>query len=265
MTPKRLLSSTQCQMLAMEEKTAAFYLIEGTNSLSSLQKSTSFYPMAFGLVASGLERLLKLNIILGALHDLGLVPSRSDFRKLSHDLMTLSERALDSNRKPARSAQRFLRQDEVLSTLLSTLSDFAKDGRYLYMDRILDPNRQSSDPARNLRVVEDAIFRMTSDSGVATESWLFGCVLRGEIALYVRRRNEFILESLLAYLALLTKLFIDLAGTGEAGYLRIFLAERTFGRPPGRNEFRRVANSPELDRWEASLLDRFAIKDAPDV
>lgn len=253
-----LLDAAQCQMLAMEEKTAAFYLIEGTNSLSSLQKSTGFYPLAFSLVANGLERLLKLNIILGDLRDVGRVPTRPDFRRLSHDLMTLSERALCSGRRHAKSARRMLLQDEVLSALLSTLSDFAKDGRYLYMDRILEPSRQSTDPARSLRLVEDAIFRMTSESGAAKDSWLFGCVLRGEIALYIRRRNEFMLECLLAYLMPLIKLFVALAGTTEAGYLRIFLRERKFGRPPSRSEFRKLANSPELEAWELSLLDLLA-------
>jgi hypothetical protein len=127
-------------MLAMEEKTAAFYLVEVSRALSTLGKGTGFYPMAFGLVANGLESLLDVVMIAGTLRS--ELPSRTEFK--THDLLKLSETALLPKSGTAGAGRLLLRDDEILASLLATLSDFARGGRYLYMDGVLQPRTPHS-------------------------------------------------------------------------------------------------------------------------
>ena len=256
MSRQPVLSERQARMLVMEEKTCAFYLVEGSNSLSSLEKATGFYPVAFGLLASGLERLLKLDLILYEAHHQGSMPTRSRCRKVSHDLRALSGEVLQGSQRPAVRGRELLKTDRVLATLLDALTEFAKDGRYLYMDQIL--GRASTFSERPLSQVEDAIFALTSTEGDFRTSWMWSHVLRGEMATFVRRRNEYLIEALIGYLQCLIELFRLNAEMTEAGYLRVFLIERAFGRCPTRKQFRAVVGSPALDGWEDGLVAKLA-------
>ena len=249
----RVLSRFQCQMLVMEEKTAAFYLVEGANALSSLQKSTGFYPVPFSLLANGLERLLKLDLLLGELQRHGMLPRRGLLKKLSHDLWTLTDAALESKTTARDEARHLIDTDRILRSLVDALNDFAGDGRYLYLDQLLDPGRAPSDPREAWTRVEREVISATSDSGDVRNSWLWGHALRGESALFVRRRNELILRSLLDFIAALTRHFVALVPLDQPGSLRVFLHARPLGKPPTRTEFRSVANSADLASWEVTL------------
>ncbi|MPZ67991.1 MAG: hypothetical protein GEU71_00490 [Actinobacteria bacterium] len=237
--------------MAMEEKTAAFYLVEGLQALNALDKGTSFYPLAFGLVASGLERLLKLVIILESLRFQGVLPDKQELR--THDLLKLSEVTLRPMKSSAAVGRELLEKDPILTTLLIALNDFATEGRYLYMDGVLTPRRPALDPHKSFQQVEKAVLRSTSSTGEARHSKLFGYVLTGMGQTYVRRRNELIVGSLVGFLKPLVQLFVECAGTTTPGYLRILLDAAPDKRLPTRAELRKVVNSHELEEWEAEL------------
>ena len=253
------LSNFQSRMLVMEEKTAAFYLVEGVIALSSLQKSTSFYPAPFNLVANGLERLLKLDLLLGELYRRHMLPRRALLKRLSHDLWTLTDAVLETRTSGSREAKRLVDTDRVLRSLIDALSDFAGDGRYLYLDQLLEPNKAARDPWKAWdRVEREVINTTTTGTGELWTSWLWGHALRGETATFVRRRNEIMLKSLLDFVAALTRHFVEMIPLDEAGYMRIFLSDRPSGKPPTRAQFRSMANSPDLDAWELALESGFS-------
>lgn len=244
------LTLRQCASFVMEEKTAAFYLMDGLHALHSLDKSTGFYPLAFTLSASGLERLLKLVLVAGRLKASGEAPTRRELRQAGHDLRELAARAAEADRKVKQ-----LLPDPILGLTLATLNDFAKEGRYLYLDSIVDPGRTFADPKRCFRQLEDAIIEET---GGYQESWLWGYALVGMWPTFIRRRNEFIVDRMLRLVTALSSALARLLDV-PPGYTRAFAEPTDFGKPLSHVQFRKLVNSDVLKRWELeveSLLGR---------
>jgi hypothetical protein len=81
------------------------------------------------------------------------LPSRTEFK--THDLLQLSETALLPESGTAGAGRLLLRDDEILASLLATLNDFARDGRDLYMDGVLNPGRHTPEAGSQAQPATD--------------------------------------------------------------------------------------------------------------
>lgn len=251
----RPLSEEQAFHAVMEEKTSAFYLVEGLRVLNSLNKGTTFYPHAFGLCAQGFERLIKLVTVFAQRSVDGELPPKVT---ASHDLMLLLEDAIEHaerfDPRLTTKIRALISSDAVLQRTLESLTAFANKGRYVHLDGLL--GRPGRDPAKVFRRVDDAVLDATSPSGDRTDSQLFGLWLIGRWEEYYRERNRAIIDRLHTLVAQLAGLLAKAMDTDGCGYLRVFVAERTYGRPPTRTHFSALTNSSELIQWEETTVSR---------
>lgn len=129
--------------------------------LAELQASVPGRPRHFVfllLLATGIERLAKVVLHLRAMERDGkpLPPAvMRPGKGYGHDLVRLVDAVVDQCFTPEHLARPvavqdrdFLRHDPLFRSMLSLLSDFATNSRYVYMDGISDPASRTEPPAR---------------------------------------------------------------------------------------------------------------------
>lgn len=154
------LSTGQFLGLDSELETATFLMVEGLIALNLLSAANDFVHLPMQLLGQGLERLLKVEIVLLQVEIDGAVPESRSLK--THDLVSLLERILlaegltDYRRARAAAEEdiEFLESDELFYRMLRLLSEFGRGGRYFDLDSVLDPEsgaerrRPSDDFAR---------------------------------------------------------------------------------------------------------------------
>jgi hypothetical protein len=131
----------------IQELDVAMQLIE--TGLAILQRSRLYRAKYFAfllLLTSGLERLMKIILILRVLHTEKRYLTKNELRVLGHDLLNLRQQVLDScftsdycRRQLAQQDRTFIERDSTLAQLFDVLSDFARKDRYAYMDGVAEP------------------------------------------------------------------------------------------------------------------------------
>lgn len=114
------------------------------------------------LLATGMERLLKLVLHLRALETTGAFLSRTDMRRnYGHNLVELCDAVVSECFTPnyttlqaARRDREFLDANPTFRETLTLLSDFAMADRYVYMNGISDPAREGEWPERRWEDLE---------------------------------------------------------------------------------------------------------------
>lgn len=147
------MSSPKDQLIAkvslIREAEIALFSIESGLAALQLNRPYAAKPYYFiwmTLLATGLERFMKLLLCLESFDKRGAFLTTNDLRKYGHDLTRLKDDVLlnvfgDSYRDSEfkRSDTEFLRNNLDCEMLLSLLSDFARTDRYRYMDQVADP------------------------------------------------------------------------------------------------------------------------------
>ena len=138
----------------VQEAEIALELIE--TGLAILQRSKQYHTRHFSfllLLSSGLERLMKVMLILRAEATDQPYLSQDDLKSLGHDLKKLrthvSEKCFTSEYLQQPHAQRdqdFLTGDETLDKMFTVLSDFARQERYAYLNVIVEPKPWEEGP-----------------------------------------------------------------------------------------------------------------------
>lgn len=130
--------------IVSEAETGIFLLVEGLIAWSRLSGANDFRHLPLQLVSQGLERLLKLTLILAELEQ-DRLPTHREVREYGHRLPALTKRLesimSDTGHAASRPATaedlKFIQEDADLARLLQILSSFGEQGRYYNLDILL--------------------------------------------------------------------------------------------------------------------------------
>lgn len=138
------------KMALLQEAEIAIYSIQA--GLVALQKNRPYAPKPYYftwllLLATGLERLMKIVICLHEFETVGAFPSRQYLaRRIGHNLLRLRDEVIQRcytstylMRPFAQEDHKFVETDPLLNQLLGLLDDFARDDRYIFMNGIVEP------------------------------------------------------------------------------------------------------------------------------
>jgi hypothetical protein len=128
----------------------------GVAEIHRLGGANDFYELPLLVIATGLERLVKLTLAVALLERDGKTPPSREMRKkyghrlapLMHDLVAVVSAQPDYARRPAvRDDIAFLREDQRLSFILDLLGGFGQNGRFHRLDTLLgESTRAEEDP-----------------------------------------------------------------------------------------------------------------------
>ena len=117
--------------------------------LETLQQDKLYRRKTFGfftLLVMGLERFMKLILYLHTLETENKHMSQKDFKQLGHNLVELRDRVIEKCFTPeylldlqANNDLDYLKNDQALQEMLDILSNFATEGRYIYLDAVSQP------------------------------------------------------------------------------------------------------------------------------
>ncbi len=118
----------------------------GLSLVQSIQPYRTPVFLIFLVLSTGLERIMKIVLGMRLLTDEGRFLSRDELQRYGHNLRKLAEAVLDrcfngeATTPPIRRDDYlYIRNDELLNTLLCQLSEFAVRDRYVYMNGIVEP------------------------------------------------------------------------------------------------------------------------------
>lgn len=147
MTKSQVKDSMLQQIYLLQELDQAVLLID--TGLAMLQLSRPCHRKTFvflTLLASGIERLLKIVLCLRAIEVTGKFLTKKELKAFSHNLAGLVAEVVSQcftagylKRPIAQQDFDFLRADQLMQGIIELISDFAKADRYIFMDGISDP------------------------------------------------------------------------------------------------------------------------------
>ena len=159
-----------------ELETAHKLIVSGFGDLQEIDMANDFYHLPHLLLASGLERLMKCYICLVHEARNGSYPNTQDMKDLGHDLSKLSKNLEQDffavNDIPLlKDDYLFLKNNELLKSILSVLSEFGKFGRYYNLDVVTGRQTLPIDPKEQWEALERQIEDITPYLGEdATEA-----------------------------------------------------------------------------------------------
>nr|WP_319509621.1 hypothetical protein [uncultured Draconibacterium sp.] len=129
--------SKEVILLLKETGLAATSIEQGLNALRKANFSNKkLYYQAFFLLSIGIERILKLIVIVNNLVTKDRFPENNELKNYGHDIIDLFKKVT----KEIRPNEDFLNQDEIYLPILNFLSDFAKGSRYYNLDTLSGKN-----------------------------------------------------------------------------------------------------------------------------
>lgn len=120
-------------------------IIAALKELQITIQKTSYYFIAFQLLANGIERLLKCAICYGYLHKKGTFPNIKKLK--NHDITGFFKNFIDNyftqDRQVTKEDYLFLTENNEAIKLINLLSEFAKSARYYDLDIVTDNPQKS--------------------------------------------------------------------------------------------------------------------------
>ena len=121
------------------------HIIAGLRELQVSITETSYYSIAFQLLASGFERLLKCALCYGYLHKEERFPTLNEIK--DHSISNLLKKFItmfySTESRPAlESDKKFLVEDKFLKQLLDSLSEFGRYARYYNLNVVINDKNQ---------------------------------------------------------------------------------------------------------------------------
>lgn len=180
MTQQQALRNLTQHLSLIQELEIAVELLK--TGLALLQRSRLYRSPRFAymtLLANGLERLMKVILILEKLHTAQQFLTKDELKHLRHDLNTLLQTvetlcftSTYLQRPVAMADQQFL-QDAVVQQLIALLGNFGQQGRYAYMDATADPGNAPDHPDKLWDELESSLvpdYALLSSQGQETEA-----------------------------------------------------------------------------------------------
>ncbi|MFC1627535.1 hypothetical protein ACFL3H_00305 [Gemmatimonadota bacterium] len=137
------------QELSIVQATDAsvLFIQEGLRGLNTLSAANDFYQGPLQLLSQGYEQLMKVVLILFNYENDGSVPTSRDLKNYGHNLTGLLDTIIQNCRgsgypdtcQAAQSDIHFMNHDQFLRELLTILTDFGEQGRYYYLESIVNP------------------------------------------------------------------------------------------------------------------------------
>ena len=129
--------SKEVILLLKETGLAATSIEQGLNALRKAQFSNKkLYYQAFFLLSIGVERILKLIVIVNNLVTKDRFPENNELKEYGHNIIELFNKVTNEIRPD----EDFLSQNEIYLPILKFLSDFAKGSRYYNLDTLSGKN-----------------------------------------------------------------------------------------------------------------------------
>lgn len=174
------------------------------------------------LITSGLERLMKIILVLQIQQSEDRFLSKTELKKIGHNLQELCSSVVERcftprylQRPMAVGDKQFLQHDPLLQKMLLLLSDFAQEDRYAYLNAIANPERTLNPPNRRWEELEMEQIETTE---------LMGLIRAQQYDLAdIRMRHNLIvcLETMLRAFARLFR-FADLGDLAKSTSLKIW-------------------------------------------
>lgn len=152
-----------------ELETANHLLRHGFGNLQEVDLANPFYHLPHQLLASGLERLMKVYLVLLYEGTNGCFPPGDFIKTLGHDLTKLLAEIVDrhyggKNRPLVREEYEYIREDGVLAEIIRVLSLFGKKGRYYNLDVVAgDAPYETVDPKNEWKKIERTVMDAAPD------------------------------------------------------------------------------------------------------
>lgn len=130
-------NSKEVILLLKETGLAATSIEQGLTAIRKANFSNKkLYYQSFFLLSIGIERILKLIIIVNCIIDKGRFPENNELKKYGHDLLELFKRVT----KDSKPTDEFLKKDRLYLPIMTCLSNFAKGSRYYNLDTLSGNN-----------------------------------------------------------------------------------------------------------------------------
>jgi hypothetical protein len=162
MQKNRLKDSILQQIYVLQELDQAVLLIN--SGLAVLQMNKPYHRKYFvflTLLSSGIERLLKIIICLEAIRSKGKFPTKAELKSLSHNIPNLIREVVNRcftaeylKRPVAQQDLDFINNNQIINEIITILSDFAKNDRYIFMNGISEPAQSHNWPDRRWEELE---------------------------------------------------------------------------------------------------------------
>ncbi|HZL10627.1 MAG TPA: hypothetical protein VFC65_11575 [Prolixibacteraceae bacterium] len=147
------LDSKEVILLMKETGLAATSVEQGLNALRKANFSNKkLYYHSFFLLSIGIERILKLVIIVNSIVKNDKLPENNELKIYGHNLMELFSKVTSE----IRPSDYFLRQDDQYLSILGFLSDFAQNSRYFNLDTLSGKNK-GVDPLHEWHKIQTVI------------------------------------------------------------------------------------------------------------
>jgi hypothetical protein len=199
----------QQKIALLQEAEIALYSIE--TGLGHLAKNRPYAPKPyyfawFILLSTGFERLFKILICLHEFETTGTFPTRRFLqRTMRHDLLTLRDEVVRRcyvhpylDRDFAQDDRNFLATDTLLVHILSALNDFANEDRYMFMNKISEPDLGREWPKMRWEEIER----------IALSDDVFYRLLQDDYQELVRQANRLTQAHIERFTRALTRLFV---------------------------------------------------------
>jgi hypothetical protein len=170
----------QRKLSLLQEAEIALYTVEA--GLANLDKNMPYAPKPYYfvwylLLSTGFERLMKIVICMHEFETTGSFPTNRFLRvTMGHNLIALRDEVVKRcyttdylSNSFAQEDYNFVTDDNLLTYILKTLSDFAERDRYMFMDRISNPVSEREWPKLRWEEIErialsdSAYYRLLKD------------------------------------------------------------------------------------------------------
>jgi hypothetical protein len=152
-------------VLELDDSLAMILL--GLEALESRGGRPRSLDAAMQNLAAGLERFMKLTYILASEHVTGSRPSRTEMKRIGHDLITLLDTLVAMVESAGGYVERpividdlaFMREDDSVRNLVAVLGRFGNAGRYSRLDDMVSVKRRGADgePSRGWEEIEQEL------------------------------------------------------------------------------------------------------------
>lgn len=169
-----MMDTQQNGAFIFETETAVNLTLDGIVTINRIDAEVVKFHTCLLLVSQGLERLMKLVIIVGEFEQNSDSPPQTDVAGFKHNLIKLADAVVSfaeqidyqESRPASKEDMDFIRNDERLRKLLEILTDFGKRGRYYDLDTLLMNPKVSMrlDPATEFENFMDDIYRKNQGS-----------------------------------------------------------------------------------------------------
>lgn len=180
-----------------EAELASMSLCAGLTALRKANPShTGFYTHAFFSISTGIERLMKLILIIDyAVKNNGFYPDNKYLRKFGHNIIeSMKIIGSISNEYGHYSEWKSLMDDEINIEILNHATEFAIGARYSNLDELTN-NKRYDDPIRswNINVGDLILKRYPSRNERSVEDEFFDNAMdKSSVILIPGERGEFI-------------------------------------------------------------------------